>query len=302
MRGTYNRPCPLSRQPAQASRREDSLPQPPYVVLDSAPIHGVPVEDIALRSVHRRRCPTCPSVPASPISCSSQAHLTHVSSLSGRATRPYPTSYAATIRRRSRSRGSRFPVAFRLSAFASWVILRPLGSCAFLTVGLPAIDPPDPNGVVVLRMSKTRPGRAPPLPRGRWCAPGRRLSSGRHPPLSCGQSLRPRWNIPSAGVTFTRRHRGFTHVRPSPQDGWLPPRSREASPLPAGLLLARGPRMEREPLRLLPRASHPAVTRDARRGGDRPSRTGPSTTPSTSVEPPTVPPTFTHAPSCRTQP
>ncbi len=43
--------------------------------------------------------------------------------------------------------------------------------------------------------------------------------------------------------------------------------------------------MEREPLRLLPRASHPAVTRDARRGGDRPSRTDPSTTPSTSVEP-----------------
>ena len=28
------------------------------------------------------------------------------------------------------SRGSRFPVAFRLSAFASWVILRPLGSCS----------------------------------------------------------------------------------------------------------------------------------------------------------------------------
>ena len=42
---------------------------------------------------------------------------------------------------------------------------------------------PDPNGVVVLRMSKTRPGRAPPLPRGRWCAPDRRLSSGRHLPL-----------------------------------------------------------------------------------------------------------------------
>ena len=50
---------------------------------------------------------------------------------------------------------------FRLSAFASWVILRPLGSCTFLTVGLPAVDPPDPNGVVVLHMSKTRPGRAP---------------------------------------------------------------------------------------------------------------------------------------------
>ena len=95
----------------------------------------------------------------------------------------------------------------------------------------------------------------------------------------------PRWNIPSAGVTFTRRHQGFTHVRPSPQDDRMPPRSRETSPLPAGLLLACRPRMEREPLRLLPRASHPAVTRDARRGGDRPSRTDPSTTPSTSVEP-----------------
>ena len=110
----------------------------------------------------------------------------------------------------------------------------------------------------------------------------------------------PRWNIPSAWLTFTRRHQGFTHVRPSPRDGWLPPRSRETSPLPAGLLLACRPRMEREPLRLLPRASHPAVTRDARRGGDRPSRTDPSTTPSTSVEPQRCLPLSTHAPSLRT--
>ena len=36
---------------------------------------------------------------------------------------------------------------------------------------------PNPNGLVVLHMSKLRPGRAPPLSRGRWCAPGRRLSS-----------------------------------------------------------------------------------------------------------------------------
>ena len=87
---------------------------------------------------------------------------------------------------------------------------------------------PDPNGVVVLRMLKLRPGRAPALPRGRWCAPGRRLSSGRHPPLFHGQSLRPRWNIPPAGVTFTRRHNRFTHVRPSPPDGWMPPTGRES--------------------------------------------------------------------------
>ena len=50
------------------------------------------------------------------------------------------------------------------------------------------------------------------------------------------------------------------------------------------------------------RASHPAVTRDARRGGDRPSRTGPSTTPSTSAEPPNGASHSTHAPPRRTQP
>jgi hypothetical protein len=33
-------------------RREDPLAQPPYVVLDPTPIHGVPVQDLALRSVH----------------------------------------------------------------------------------------------------------------------------------------------------------------------------------------------------------------------------------------------------------
>ncbi len=46
----------------------------------------------------------------------------------GPGNRPYPASYTKSIRRRSRSSGPRFPAAFRLSAFASWVILRPLGS------------------------------------------------------------------------------------------------------------------------------------------------------------------------------
>jgi hypothetical protein len=34
-------------------RREDPLRQTPYAVLDRTPIHRVPVEDLALRSVHR---------------------------------------------------------------------------------------------------------------------------------------------------------------------------------------------------------------------------------------------------------
>jgi hypothetical protein len=75
-------------------------------------------------------------------------------------------------------------------------------------------------------MIKLRSGRAPALPRGRWCAPDRRLSSGRHPPLYHGQSLRPRWNIPPAGVTLTRRQRRFTHSPITPDD-WLPSADRE---------------------------------------------------------------------------
>src|SRR5262249_28047326 len=71
-------------------------------------------------------------------------------------------------------------------------------------------------------------------------------------------------------------------------------------PLPAGLLLACAPRMGQGPLRLLPRAPHPAVTRGARQGGDRPTRTGPGNTPPASTGPPTPPPTCTHAPSRRT--
>ena len=158
-----------------------------------------------------------------------------------------------------------------------------------------------PNGVVVLRMSKTRPGRALSLSRGRWCVPGRRLPSGRHLPLFHGQSLRPRWTIPSAGGTFTRRQREFTLFTHHPRPGWLPAQGREPRlQAPAGLLLARGPWMEHGPLRLLPRASHPAVTRGARRGGDRPSRTGPGTTPSTSAEPPNGASHLTQAPSRRT--
>ena len=57
------------------------------------------------------------------------------------------------------------------------------------------------------------------------------------------------------------------------------PRAGKPHDLPAGLLLARRHRMEQQRLRLRPRASHPAVTHDARRGGDGPSRTGPGTTP-----------------------
>jgi hypothetical protein len=53
--GTQHQPLQVA-DPFQVPglrRREDSLPQPPYVVLDPTPIHSVPVQDIVLRSVHR---------------------------------------------------------------------------------------------------------------------------------------------------------------------------------------------------------------------------------------------------------
>ena len=62
---------------------------------------------------------------------------------------------------------ARFPVAFRPPAFASRVILRPLGSSAFLTVGLPdAHRHRDPIGIVTFHMHKQRPGLGAPLDPG----------------------------------------------------------------------------------------------------------------------------------------
>jgi hypothetical protein len=194
---------------------EDPLPQPPYVVLDPPPVHGVPVQVIVLGSVHR-------VVSNLPLGSGVCAHQVLTGSPDPRqlpfgpgSARIRPVIQGA-IRRRCRSCGPWFPAA--LSAVGIGLLGHPAPAGELrLPHGRPTGHRwPDPNGVVVLRMSKPRPGRAPPLPRGRWCAPGRRLSSGRHPPLCCGQSLRPRWNIPSAGVTFTRRHQGFTRVRPSP--------------------------------------------------------------------------------------
>ncbi|ETZ98622.1 hypothetical protein I546_6882 [Mycobacterium kansasii 732] len=91
----------------------------------------------------------------------------HVSSLSGRAARPYPTGYAATIWRRSQI--VRLPVSRCLSVCRH----RLLGSSSACRGVAPSPrsayrqNSPDPNRVVMLRMNKIRPGRVPPLPRGR---------------------------------------------------------------------------------------------------------------------------------------
>jgi hypothetical protein len=137
---------------------------------------------------------------------------------------------------------------------------------------------------------RDRAGR-PLYPPGRWCAPGRRLFSGRHLPLFRGQSLQPPLEHPTCGGNpspdVIRGSLAFAH-HPRRLDAARRPGSYR---LPAGLLLAYVLPDGTGPLRLLPRAPHPAVTRGARQGGNGPSRTGPATTPTASAGPPTAPPT-----------
>jgi hypothetical protein len=151
---------------------------------------------------------------------------------------------------------SRFPDAFRPPAFACRTILRPPRSWAFLTVGLPGrIRSRTPTGLS--RSARSRPDRG-----GCSLYPEAavfpRLAPSHQPPLadSHGQPC-PRSHVPSPGVSMTRHQREFARAHPS------------------GLPLACGARTERAPLGVFPDASNPAVTSDARQGGDRSTNTDP---------------------------
>jgi hypothetical protein len=89
-------------------------------------------------------------------------------------------------------------------------------------------------------MHKTRPGRAPSIPRG-----GGVPTTGKVPPAAARRfsaaSPTPQSYFPSPGLTLTRCHRGFTRIRPS------------------GLPLACSPRMERRPLGFDPELRTPPL-------------------------------------------
>ena len=137
---------------------------------------------------------------------------------------------------------SRFPVAFRPPAFASWSSFVRWGVGPSLRSAYRApCQGPDPNGVVTFRTHETRPGRVPSIPRGLRCPHGRHGIADRHMPLRNGQSLDPGPTIHQPGLRLTRHHRGFTVVHPS----GLPP--------------ACGPRMEREPLGFSPELHTPPL-------------------------------------------
>ena len=196
----------------------------------------------------------------------------------------------------------RFPVAFRLSAFAFWVILRPLGDSAFLTVGLPrplVAERPGPHRGCRVEHEQDATGQ------GALFTPGTVMRSRpatilRPAPAASQRPVPiPRSNLPPPGATFTKRHRGFTHVHPSPRTIT----SRAGSlPTPTGLLLACVRRMERQTLGFYPelRTPHsPATHVEAETGRHALARV-PRFRHHT--EAPTAPPTSSHAPSLRTQP
>ena len=284
------------RSPAR-DRREDPLPQPPYVLLDVRANPRRPSRRLVLGSVHHGRSSAttvsvrlqhhrgvqlAPSVPVSGSSSPPQAHPTRVSTLSGRGIRPYPASYAENHRRRSQRRS--FPVSCCLSAAGIRFSGRPAPAAEFrLPHGRPTrrqLRSPGP------RRGCHVPHETDTTGLGVLCTPGTVVRSrpARFPRAAPAASQRPapisRCNIPSAEVLMTRRQRGFTSIHPSglPQPvtpGW------NGSPWASSSGFA-------------PR-SYPRRT--PRRG--RSLRTGPGTTSSTSVEPPSMS-AAAKATSCRT--
>lgn len=153
---------------------------------------------------------------------------------------------------------SRFPVAFRLPAFASRVIPSPLGTSAFLTVSPPTTTTAvsDPIGIATFRICKMRPDWVPSRPRGGGAHPARSTLSAGACRFTTASPARPASTSHLRTSTMTRQHRGFTHVHPP------------------GLSLTRSPRMERGPFGLNPGLRTPrSPTTHAKAGTGHRART-----------------------------
>jgi hypothetical protein len=197
-------------------RREDPLPQTPYVTLDPLPVDRQPRQGLALRSVHPRRSRGVQLVPRFPRRrhrVPSPAHLTHVGALSGRGTRPRIRPVPGRQPLGGAARCLRFLSPFGVPALACWVILRPLGLCASLTVGLPS-QARTPSGLP--RCSRARSDRdGCPLYSG-GAVPTRTAQAIR-PSLAASQrpTPGPRCCLHLPGLGITERRQGFTRVHPS---------------------------------------------------------------------------------------
>ena len=101
-------------------RREDPLPQPPYVVLMRAPVDGVPHQGIVRRSVHHE-VSNLPSDSDGLTSIRFTAHLPTSAPLSRPGHRgPVSGQLSSNGHLEEQPRTLWFPVGFRPPAFASW--------------------------------------------------------------------------------------------------------------------------------------------------------------------------------------
>ena len=148
-----------------------------------------------------------------------------------------------------------FPAAFPPPAFASW------SSCSRQGIG------PSSRSAYRTRGSGPRRGFHVPharattgvgafISRGRRCSPRLATITSPRPPLLNGTSLHPATTTIHARLRLTKHQRGFKQFT----------RPIFASPVAPG--------WNGSPW-AFPRASHPALAGDARRGGDRPSSTDP---------------------------
>jgi hypothetical protein len=131
-----------------------------------------------------------------------------------RARRSYPASCPQPGRRRSRP-SHRVSVSCCLSAAGVRFLGRPASARELgLPYGRLTRHCLDPGGVVTFYTIEIRPGRVPPIPRGRRCHLAAIPSSGqrRRFPVA-GLSLAP--TAPIGEPSLTRHQQGFTHVHPS---------------------------------------------------------------------------------------
>ena len=152
------------------------------------------------------------------------------------------------------------------------VILFPPRSWALLAVGLPEHayrHAPDLDRVTTFRTHELRPGWVPSVPRGRRCSSRTEARAQPAPAAPPRLVPKPRSGIPSSEASLHEASNEGSHrspVRSSPR--LWPPDGSGAS-------------------WAFPRASHPAITRSARRGGDGSIEHGPETSSTASAEPPT---------------
>ena len=253
-------------------RREDPLPQPPYVCLDPPPVDLAPVESGVLWSVHHESWRlTCPWVPGSSSSSSSQAHLTASARFRARAPGPVSGRLSGTTGWRSRPSCPGFPLPFgrRHSLLGHPIPAGELGPPHGRLTG-PHVR--TPTGLPRSARTSCDRGGCPLYPEDGGALPGQSIP--RPAPAALPRPVpAPRSNIPSCGALLDEASTRVHAIHPS------------------GLPLACGPRMERAALGLSPELRTPP-TRSRRRtpGWGQAIEHGPGTTRSTShrVDPPIV--------------